>query len=91
LYAHDLESRGIDVIVSNPPYITSSADGEDLPIHADGGVEFGLDISIRIVEERARSSSSDGIIVVYTGVAIPTAYPGHDASYKSSKAPQMPK
>jgi methylase of polypeptide subunit release factors len=74
-----LKSTGVDLIVSNPPYIASSADGEDLPIYADGGAEFGLDISIRIVEEGLRILSSSGIIMVYTGVAIPTADPGHDA------------
>ena len=74
-----LKSSGIDLIVSNPPYIASSADGEDLPIYADGGAEFGLDISLRIVEEGMKILSSRGVIIVYTGVAIPTASPGHDA------------
>jgi methylase of polypeptide subunit release factors len=75
----DSRSEGIDLIVSNPPYIASSADGEDLPIYADGGAEFGLDISIRIVEEGIKILSSKGVIVVYTGVAMPTADPGYDA------------
>ncbi|KAH7082877.1 S-adenosyl-L-methionine-dependent methyltransferase [Paraphoma chrysanthemicola] len=74
-----LRSDGIDLIVSNPPYIASSPDGEDLPIYADGGAEFGLDISLRIVEEGIKILSSRGVIIVYTGVAIPTAKPGHDA------------
>jgi methylase of polypeptide subunit release factors len=82
LYAavpEDLKHYGVDMIVSNPPYIASSTDGEDLPIYADGGAGFGLDISIRIVEEGMKLLSSTGVIVVYTGVAIPTANPGHDA------------
>jgi methylase of polypeptide subunit release factors len=82
LYAavpEDMKSSGIDLIVSNPPYIASSADGEDLPIYADGGAEFGLDISLRIVEEGMKILSSSGVIIVYTGVAIPVADPGHDA------------
>lgn len=74
-----IKSSGIDLIVSNPPYIASSADGEDLPIYADGGAEFGLDISLRIVEEGMKILSSTGVIIVYTGVAIPIANPGHDA------------
>ncbi|PVI05657.1 S-adenosyl-L-methionine-dependent methyltransferase, partial [Periconia macrospinosa] len=45
------ESGGVDLIVSNPPYIASSLDGKDLPVYADGGANFGLDISMRIVEE----------------------------------------
>lgn len=83
LYAaipHKTNSSGIDLIISNPPYIASSdEDGEDLPVYADGGADFGLDISIRIVEEGLKKLSSSGVIAIYTGVAIPTAKPGHDA------------
>ncbi|KAL1791834.1 hypothetical protein ACET3X_009585 [Alternaria dauci] len=75
----EMKHYGVDLIVSNPPYIASSTDGKDLPIYADGGAGFGLDISIRIVEEGMKLLSSAGVIVVYTGVAIPTADPGHDA------------
>lgn len=75
----DNKKAEIDLIVSNPPYIASSADGEDLPMYADGGAEFGLDISLRIVEEGMEILSENGTIIVYTGVAIPTANPGHDA------------
>jgi methylase of polypeptide subunit release factors len=81
-----LKSTGIDLIVSNPPYIASSPDGEDLPIYADGGAEFGLDISMRIAEEGMKILSSTGMIVVYTGVAIPTADPGHDAFLEKLKS-----
>jgi methylase of polypeptide subunit release factors len=75
----DMKPYGVDLIVSNPPYIASSTDGKDLPIYADGGAGFGLDISIRIVEEGMKILSSNGAIVVYTGVAIPTSNPGQDA------------
>jgi methylase of polypeptide subunit release factors len=75
----DMKTSGIDLIVSNPPYIASSSEGDDLPIYADGGAEFGLDISLRIVEEGMKILSSTGVIIVYTGVAIPVANPGHDA------------
>ena len=51
---------------------------EDLPIYADGGAEFGLDISLRIVEEAIKILSSNGVIMLYTGVAISTAEPGRD-------------
>jgi methylase of polypeptide subunit release factors len=81
LYAavsEEQKSSGIDLIISNPPYIASTAEGEDLPIYADGGAEFGLDISLRIVEEGMKILSSRGVIIVYTGVAIPTVSPGHD-------------
>lgn len=71
-------SSGVDVIVSNPPYIASSTEGEDLPIYADGGAEFGLDISLRIVEEGIKILSPSGVIMLYTGVAISTAEPGRD-------------
>ncbi|KAJ4343419.1 hypothetical protein N0V95_006643 [Ascochyta clinopodiicola] len=77
---------GIDLIVSNPPYIASSADGKDLPMYADGGAEFGLDISLRIVEEGMKILSQKGVIIVYTGVAFPTADPGHDAFLEKLQA-----
>jgi methylase of polypeptide subunit release factors len=83
-----LQSTGIDLIVSNPPYIASSPSGEDLPIYADGGAEFGLDISLRIVEEGMKILSSSGMIVIYTGVAIPITNPGHDAFLEMLKTVQ---
>jgi methylase of polypeptide subunit release factors len=81
----DMKPYGVDLIVSNPPYIASSTDGKDLPIYADGGAGFGLDISIRIVEEGMKILSSSGSIVVYTGVAIPTSNPGQDAFLEKLK------
>lgn len=82
----DDKKAGIDLIVSNPPYIASSADGNDLPMYADGGAEFGLDISLRIVEEGMEILSEKGVIIVYTGVAIPVANPGHDAFLEKLQA-----
>jgi methylase of polypeptide subunit release factors len=82
------KSTGIDFIVSNPPYIASSPSGQDLPIYADGGAEFGLDISLRIVQEGINLLSSVGMIVVYTGVAIPVAKPGHDAFLENLRSVQ---
>lgn len=72
------ESGGVDVIVSNPPYIASNASGDNLPVYADGGANFGLDLSIRIVEEGRDILSRDGMLMVYTGVAISVAEPGRD-------------
>ena len=80
------KTAGIDLIISNPPYIASSTDGKDLPMYADGGAEFGLDISLRIVEEGTKILSEKGVIIVYTGVAIPTADPGHDAFLEKLQA-----
>jgi len=82
LYAavpHTLTPGGVDLIVSNPPYIASSDNGQELPIYAYGGAGHGLDISIRIIEEGLKILSSRGTIIVYTGVAMPTMNPGHDA------------
>lgn len=81
----NLLSTGIDIIVSNPPYIASSTNGEDLPIYADGGAEFGLGLSLRIVEEGMKILSSSGVIVVYTGVAISVKDPGRDAFLEKLK------
>lgn len=69
----------IDLIVSNPPYIASSKNGKDLPVYADGGASHGLDISVRIVKEGLDILAPGGIIVLYTGVAIPASDSGHDA------------
>lgn len=80
------KKAGIDLIISNPPYIASSPEGKDLPMYADGGAGFGLDISLRIVEEGMKILSEKGVIVVYTGVAIPTADPGHDAFLEKLQA-----
>jgi methylase of polypeptide subunit release factors len=77
-----LKSSGVDLIVSNPPYIASSSSGEDLPIYADGGAGFGLNMSLRIVEEGLKILKEKGILVVYAGVAIPIADPGRDAFLK---------
>jgi len=82
LYAavpEDTKKAGIDLIISNPPYIASSADGKEIPMYAYGGAEFGLNISLRIVEEGIEILSEKGVIIVYTGVAIPVADPGQDA------------
>ncbi|KAF2661034.1 S-adenosyl-L-methionine-dependent methyltransferase [Lophiostoma macrostomum CBS 122681] len=83
LYAHisnssETQDEGIDLIVSNPPYIASSPEDTDLPIYADGGAQFGLDISYRIIEEGAKLLSAQGVMMLYTGVAIPVAQPGFD-------------
>ncbi|KAF2450172.1 S-adenosyl-L-methionine-dependent methyltransferase [Karstenula rhodostoma CBS 690.94] len=74
-----LKSSGIDLIVSNPPYIAATTGGKALPIYADGGADFGLGISLRIVEEAIEIVSATGVIMLYTGVAIPTAEPAYDA------------
>ncbi|KAF3032704.1 hypothetical protein E8E12_001199 [Didymella heteroderae] len=89
LYAAVPDERrkaGVDLIVSNPPYIASSPEGKDLPMYADGGAEFGLKISLRIVEEGMEILSEKGVIIVYTGVAIPTEDPGHDAFLEKLQA-----
>ncbi|PVH90865.1 hypothetical protein DM02DRAFT_734393 [Periconia macrospinosa] len=72
------ESGGVDPIVSNPPYIASCEDGKDLPVYADGGANFGLDISMRIVEEGRDILSRNGMLMIYTGVAVPVTNPGLD-------------
>jgi methylase of polypeptide subunit release factors len=72
------KSHGVDVIVANPPYIASSSVGDGLPTYADGGAAYGLDLSIRIVEDGMNLLSADGVIVIYTAVAILKARPGHD-------------
>lgn len=74
-----VRNPGVDLIVSNPPYIASSSEGDQLPTYADGGAQLGLDLSFDIAEESARLLSDRGLLVIYTGVAIPVASPGTDA------------
>jgi methylase of polypeptide subunit release factors len=81
LYAalpNELKPEGIDLIVTNPPYIASATSGDALPIYADGGAAHGLDLSISIVERGLKLLSARGVLIIYTGVAIPKARPGHD-------------
>lgn len=81
----EMRVSGVDLIIIDPPYIAASEISENLPITVDGGFGHGLDISIRFIEEGLKILSSDGLIVVYTGVAMPTAYPGHDTFLEELK------
>ncbi|KAF2420951.1 S-adenosyl-L-methionine-dependent methyltransferase [Tothia fuscella] len=75
----ELRTTGIDLIISNPPYIASAPVGEDgLPVYADGGDQIGLGLSVRIVEEAVDVLADDGVIMIYTGVAISVSKPGFD-------------
>lgn len=77
---------GIDLIVSDPPYMAVCPKGRDLPMYADGGTDFGLDISSRIVEEVMKILSWEGVIILYTGVSIATTEPGHYAFLEKLRA-----
>ena len=72
------KSDGIDLIVAHPPYIASNPDGNRLPTYADGGAMYGLELSVRIVEDGANLLSPRGVLIIYTAVAILKAKPGHD-------------
>ena len=71
-------SNGIDLIVANPPYIAASDTAARLPTYANGGSVYGLGISIKIVEEGITLLSADGVLIVYTAVAILKEKPGSD-------------
>jgi len=58
---------GLDLIISNPPYIASA---EDIARYADGGTT-GLELSLQIVDEGMEKLAADGILMIYTGVPIP--------------------
>lgn len=73
----------VDVIVANPPYIASKNGGRrgdtgPTPMYADGGASLGLEMSMSIVQEGIRFLASGGILLLYTGVTIVAASPGHD-------------
>lgn len=75
----DVKDAGVDLIVSNPPYIAPApADESSIPMYADGGAQTGLELSIRIVKEAVDLLATDGCIMIYTGVAIPVSNPGTD-------------
>ena len=69
----------VDLIVSNPRYITSSTEqGGGLPLHADGRPMDGLDIALQIIAEGLELLFAGGLILLYTGVSIPARSPGSD-------------
>ena len=66
----------IDLIVSNPPYISSSA--LDVPTHAIDGPISGLALPLRVVEESVPLLADRGLLIVYTAVPIPHQNPAYD-------------
>ncbi|KAK4998328.1 hypothetical protein LTR66_002416 [Elasticomyces elasticus] len=77
LYSAISSRTDIDLIMSNPPYIASSADG-DIPVYAAGGAQQGLALPLRIVEEGVKLLAKNGLLMMYTGVPISYRRPGHD-------------
>ncbi|MCJ1284647.1 hypothetical protein MMC26_003982 [Xylographa opegraphella] len=66
----------IDLIVSNPAYISSSA--LDVPTHALGAPLSGLALPLRVVDESVPLLADHGLLIVYTAVPIPHQHPGDD-------------
>ncbi len=77
LYAAIGDRDDIDLIVSNPPYIASSSDGE-VPVYAAGGAQQGLALPLRLVEEGLKVLVDGGLLMIYTGVPITIREPGRD-------------
>ncbi|MCJ1390253.1 hypothetical protein MMC18_003111 [Xylographa bjoerkii] len=76
LFAAMKSQDDIDLIVSNPPYISSS--GLDVPTHAIGGAISGLALPLRVVEESLPLLAGRGLLMIYTAVPIPHQNPGYD-------------
>ena len=72
----------VDLIISNPPYIATAS---SVPVYADGGAQQGLELSVRIVQEGIEILADNGLIMVYTGVAIPVERPSYDPFLEAVK------
>jgi methylase of polypeptide subunit release factors len=64
-------SGDIDLIIANPPYLIDAQNR----LYRDGGGEFGLELSLRIVREALEHLKTDGTLVLYTGTPV---VGGHD-------------
>lgn len=78
LFSAVASRNDLDLIVSNPPYIASVEDGDDVPMYAAGGSQQGLALPLRIVEEGVKALASGGHLMLYTGVPISYRMPGYD-------------
>jgi len=77
LFAAVAHRSNIDLIVTNPPYIATSA--QDGPKYSDGGGQQGLGLPLRIVKEGLDVLAPGGYFLMYTGVAVAYNQPGRDA------------
>jgi len=77
LFAAVAHRSDIDLVVTNPPYIATSA--QDGPKYSDGGGQQGLGLPLRIVKEGLDVLASGGYLLMYTGVAVAYKQPGRDA------------
>ena len=64
-------SSDIDLIIANPPYLVDAQNR----LYCDGGGEFGLELSLRIVREALEHLKTDGTLILYTGTPV---VGGHD-------------
>jgi len=55
-----------DVIISNPPYLVDPARRS----YRHGGGEYGVDISLKIVEQALRHLNPGGVLILYTGTPV---------------------
>ena len=77
LFAAVAHRSDIDLVVTNPPYIATSA--QDGPKYSDGGGQQGLGLPLRIVKEGLDVLAPGGYFLMYTGVAVAYNQPGRDA------------
>jgi methylase of polypeptide subunit release factors len=77
LFAAVAHRSDVDLIVTNPPYIATSA--QDGPKYSDGGGQQGLGLPLRIVKEGLDVLAPGGYLLMYTGVAVAYKQPGRDA------------
>ena len=77
LFASVANRDDIDLVVTNPPYIATSA--QDGPKYSDGGGQQGLGLPLRIVKEGLDVLAPGGYLLMYTGVAVAYRQPGKDA------------
>lgn len=61
-----IRNMTFDLIVANPPYIRDPA----ARLYRDGGSNFGLELSLRIVKHALELLAPGGRLLLYTGVAM---------------------
>jgi methylase of polypeptide subunit release factors len=58
--------RNLDLVISNPPYLVDPK----RRLYRDGGGEFGIELSLRIVAEAIEHLKPGGFLFLYTGTPV---------------------
>lgn len=82
------EQGDVDLIISNPPYISFTGDHDAAaargPTYADGGAQNGLALPLRILQDALEVLKPGGLALLYTGV--PVGLDGVNPLWEACKA-----